>query len=248
MNRIFFYFHPGMLAARSVSLLFVFLIQASLSGQSLQSVSAWQLKLDSLKNSTGVECHFAGLYQQVTVAADNYIETLSGEPKQLMRRLQAEFAGYFLRAVSSFKHENKTPVPWQNYFSSKASQPLQYVLMGANGHINGDSWQVLTTVFSPGELQELKPYYRNCTRALAVVFDSLYDDAVIRNRRIRAIHSLSWGMGKWYGRHLLKKWRNRQWKLAEFYFTNPEKFTRLKKRIDKKMRRTDLMVLKKLSR
>lgn len=233
---------------RYASCFFACLVSTMLPGQLLLSDTAWHQKLDSLKNGTGVESHFAGLYRQVTYAADHYIETLNGEPKQLMRRLQAEFAGYFLQAVALCKEENKTPAPWQNYFSSTASQPLQYVLMGANGHINGDSWQVLTTVFSPGELQVLKPYYRSCTRALAVVFDSLYDDAVIRNRRIRAIHSLSWGMGKWYGRHLLKKWRNRQWRLAEFYFTNPEKFTHLKKRIDKKMRHTDAMILKKLSR
>ena len=196
--------------------------------------------------STGIESHFAELYLKTAISADSYIETLPEHGKILMRRLEQNFAQYFFRAIDSNCRGSSVPNEWKNYFNGKDLSELQLKLMGANAHINGDICQAMTSSFSFEEIKLLKPYYKSYNRSIAKVFDGLHQSAIKNEKRLSNLHSLSFGFDKVYGKMMLKKWRNRQLKLAVFSYSNPQKFKRLRKRIDAKMKRIDEMIMTKL--
>jgi len=200
-------------------------------------------KLDSISKSTGKESHFAELYLKTAISADLYIETLSEDGKILMRRLEQNFAQYFFRAIDSNYNGDPVPNEWKNYFNAKGLSELQLKLMGANAHINGDIWQVMTNNFSLEEIKTLKPYYKNYNRSISKVFDALYQSAIESNKRLHHLHTLTFGLDKVYGRMMLRKWRNRQLKLAILSYSNPKSFERLKKRTDSKMKRIDELIM-----
>ena len=203
-------------------------------------------RLDSISMSAGKESHFAELYLNTAISADSYIEMLPEQGKILMRKLEQNFAEYFFRTVDSNSKGSSIPKEWKNYFNGKDLSELQLKLMGANAHINGDIWQAMVSSFSLEEIKLLKPYYKRYNKSIATVFNDLYIVAIESDKRLRNLHSLSFGADKVYGKMMLKKWRNRQLKLAVFSYSNPKKFNRLRKRIDAKMKRIDKMIITKL--
>ena len=72
-----------------------------------------------------------------------------------MKRLEADFAEYFFRAVNAHTMGTIVPPEWKNYFNGNGLSPLQLKLIGANAHINGDIWQALVNSFS---LEEIKKF------------------------------------------------------------------------------------------
>jgi hypothetical protein len=204
-------------------------------------------KLDSIAISGSTASHFAELYLQTTIAADGYIQTLSPKAGQMMKRLEQGFAEFFFQAIDADKTGNELPGPWENYFSGNKLSLLQLKLMGANAHINGDIWQALTCRFSLEEIRKMEPVYKKYSKTINKVFSDLFESAIQSDKRLRNLHLLSLGLDKVYGKIMLKKWRNRQLKLAVFKFQHPEKFERLKKRISSKKKRIDRMIIKRLS-
>ena len=203
-------------------------------------------RLDSISMNAGKESHFAELYLKTAISADSYIETLPERGKVLMRRLEQNFAQYFFRAIDSVYKGGSVPNEWKNYFNDNDLSGLQLKLMGANAHINGDIWQAMISSFSFEEIKLLKPYYKKYNRSISKVFDGLHESAIQNEKRLRNLHSLSFGLDKVYGKIMLKKWRNRQLKLAIFSYCNNGKFKQLKKRIDTKMKRINEMIMIRL--
>jgi len=118
--------------------------------------------------------------------------------------------------------------------------------MGANAHINGDIWQALTDNFSIGEIRQLKPFYKKYHRSISKICDELWRSGVRSDKRLHDLHVLTFGLDRVYGKIMLKKWRNRQLRLAILKFETPKRFTALKKRIDKKRNRIDKMITRRL--
>jgi hypothetical protein len=202
-------------------------------------------RLDSILKSNSNEKHFGELYLQTTHSADIYIESLGGTGRLLMKKLEERFAIYFLRAIDSNNSGGQVPDEWKKYFNGNYS-PLQLKLMGANAHINGDIWQVLTNSFSLFEIRELTPFYRSYSVSIRKVYDQLFDAAINSDKRLRNLHLITFGLDKVYGRMMLKKWRNRQLKLALLKYENEKRFIALKIRIDKKRNRIDKMIIRRL--
>jgi len=203
-------------------------------------------RLDSVTASTGTASHFAELYLQTTIAADMYIQNLPPEEGQLMKRLEQTFAEYFFRAIVASNTGSEIPDEWKNYFSGNKLSPLQLKLMGANAHINGDVWQALTSNFSFEEIKRVKLFYKSYNKTINKVFDDLFDSAIVSDKRLQNLHSITFGLDKVYGKMLLQKWRNRQLKLALLHFEHHRKFERLKKRVAIKRERIDKMILRRL--
>ena len=202
-------------------------------------------RLDSIRMCPGNERYFGELYLQTTVSAELYIESLSGQGKLLMKRLEERFAIYFLRAIDSNNNGAEIPDEWKNYFNGKYS-PLQLKLMGANAHINGDIWRVLTDNFSPAEIKELTPFYKNYGRYIKKIYNELFKQGIRSDRRLYDLHLVVFGLDKVYGRMMLKKWRNRQLKLAILKCEDDVRFNALQKKIDKKRVRIDKMIIRRL--
>jgi len=203
-------------------------------------------KLDSVRMSTGSEAHFGELYLKTTIAADAYIESLPGEGRILMKKLEQNFAEYFFHAIDANYNGAIIPEEWKNYFNGKELSALQLKLMGANAHINGDIWQAMTSSFSLEEIKMLKPFYKDYNKSIAKIFDDLFESAIEFDKRLRNLHSMTLGLDKVYGRMMLRKWRNRQLKLAIYSFYQPGKFKRLKKRTESRRKKLDNIIMKRL--
>ena len=156
------------------------------------------------------------------------------------------FAEYFFRAVNAHTTSNEVPPEWKNYFNGNGLTPLQLKLIGTNAHINGDLWQALVNSFSLEEIKKLKPFYKNYNKKINKVFSDLFESAIGSDKRLRELHSITLGLDKIYGKVILRKWRNRQLRLAMFNFERQEKFGRLKKRTDRKREKIDRMIIKRL--
>jgi aryl carrier-like protein len=202
-------------------------------------------KLDSMTICAGKEKHFGELYLKTTRLVDSYIVSLPGQGKDLMMRMEENFATYFFKAIEANNSGTKIPEVWKNYFNGDHS-PLQLKLMGANAHINGDIWQALTNNFSLEEIKQLKTFYKNYNRFIRKEFDELFKSAIRSDKRLHDLNLITLGLDKVYGRMMLKRWRNRQLKLAILKFENPNRFDKKKKRIDKKRNKTDRMIIRRL--
>src|SRR6185503_1662603 len=207
------------------------------SQQQLLSV-ALTTRLDSVRMGSGNERHFGELYLQTTILVERYMEALPGEGKLLVKRLEESFADYFFKAIEANNNSDEVPAAWKNYFSGNYS-PLQLKLIGANAHINGDIWQALTDNFSLQEIKQLKPFYKRYNRSITKTFDDLFKSGIRSDKRLHDLHIITLGLDKVYGRMIVRKWRNRQLKLAILKFEDPGKFNSLKKRIDRKRNRID---------
>ena len=226
----------------TVSLWF-FVTLPAMSQQALPA--ALTTRLDSITMCSGKERHFGELYLQTTWLADLYIEALPGEGRILMKRLEESFAVYFFKAIEANNNNEEVPAVWKNYFHGNYSS-LQLKLVGANAHINGDIWQALADNFSIEEIKHLRPFYKNYNRSIVKTFDELYASAIRSDKRLRDLHVITFGLDKVYGRILLRKWRNRQLRLAILKSENPKRFNALKKRIGKKRGRIDKVISRRL--
>lgn len=163
-----------------------------------------------------------------------------------MKTPEERFAMYFFRVIDSNNGGTEVPDEWKNYFNGRYS-PLQLKLMGANANINGDIWQVLATNFSLAGIKQLKPVYKNYSAPIKRVYDDLFEQGIRSDKRLRDLHLITLGLDKVYGRMMLRKWRNRQLRLAIVKFKNEERFQLLKIRIDKKRNRIDQMIIRRLA-
>lgn len=203
-------------------------------------------KLDSLQKENSISKHFAKLYLKTTKNAIDFFSNESEPAKNFIRRLELRFAGYFFEAVNDYSNNGKVNTHWQHYFSDTGFSPLQYQLIGANAHINGDIWKAMVNEFTLQEIQVNKSHYFRYNAGLRLIYDDVYASARRSKFLVRLIDKLSFGISKWYGNLMLRRWRKRQVKLAVLYFTHPKKFERKLLKLKKKMKRLDHMIVQTL--
>lgn len=203
-------------------------------------------RLDSVRQSHSVSKHFADIYFETTIGAVNYFSTADVRVQQLMERLELQFASYFFRAAEAYKLKEIIPPPWQAYYEDSNASSLRYILYGINAHINGDIWQALTTAFTAAEIEEIKPLYFAYYVELQKEYDTIYRRALSQNKKLKLLHTLTIGLDKVYGKVLLKRWRNRQVKLASLYFKDQVLFDKKLKKLQEKTRRLDRLIGKNI--
>lgn len=219
-----------------------------ISGTVFSQVSPGEIslleKLDSVGKSVSPASHFAKIYITATANAIHFWQTRTEEEKKLNRRFETRFASYFFSAADSFNNRKKIPEEWSLYFQASDTSLLQYHLLGINAHINGDIWKTLTAEFSSGELKLYKNSFLAFNKTLNKQYYSLYEKLLMQNRRMRFLHQITNGMDRWYCSQMLLKWRKRQMKLAEFYYSKPALFLRKEKSLSKKKLRLDKAIIK----
>lgn len=203
-------------------------------------------KLDSVQGSPSISRHFASLYLKVSVKAAWHYSGAKKDIQQLMSRFEERFAGYFFMASEAYEKKEEIPAAWKTYYSDSNRSKLQYFLLGANAHINGDIWKTLTNEFSPEELKKFRtPYYRfyrKLKEELLFVHGTMLDSV----SGTRFLHDLSLGLDRHYAKWMFQHWRKRQLKLSILWFTDKEKFTVKLNALQKKMAALDKLILQKL--
>lgn len=203
-------------------------------------------KLDSIRQSHSIARHFAELYLETTVRAIRFFDGKSEATRNFIQKLETSFAGYFFRAVESYRKDTVISLVWKNYFADSSLTPFQYYLIGINAHINGDIWQALVSSFSWEEISANKKSYFVFHKALLKQYESFYANSFNNNKVVRKMHATTAGMDKWYGRILLRRWRKRQVTMARLYFNDKTAFEKAQVRLRLRMERLDRMILRHL--
>lgn len=216
------------------------------TGQTSSDGTSLLLKLDSISQSPSISKHFAKLYYNTTVVADNFFASADEPVRSFMKRLENRFGEYFFEAAQSYKYGTSIPENWSAYFSDTGFSEAQYFLLGANAHINGDIWQALTSEFSLKEILDNKEPYFNFYKSLKKIYSDVYYTTIISAKKAELLHNISLGFDKVYGKLMLRRWRKRQMKLAILYFTDKRRFERKLDKLKRKMAKLDRLICKNL--
>lgn len=226
----------------SLSILFS-LISFQGSGQINDSEISLLKRLDSIAKSSSISSHFAKLYLETTEEAIIFFRNEDLQKRSFIQLLEHTFAYYFFNSAEAYTKGEKISPVWKAYYEKPALKPLQYELLGINAHINGDIWQAMVKEFSLQEILENRKIFLQFQKGLGVVYRNFHEKAKQENQRIKTLNNLSLGIDHFYGRLMLKRWRNRQIRLAEWYFDKPEKMKAELIRLDKKMNRINRLIL-----
>jgi len=224
----------------------LFIAPCFVYAQQNEATIALLRKLDSLQASSSDSRYFASLYFNITVKALDFFSKKEKPVQDFMQRLELRFAGYFFEAADAHNSKNEIPPVWKTYYTDSNLSRLQYFLLGANAHINGDIWQAMTTEFSLQELKEFKKEYYRFNKKLKEELFFVYDTAFNTVTKVRLLHSFTFGFDRSYAKLMLVRWRKRQMKLSELWFTDKEKFAVKLSALKKKMAAFDKLVLQNL--
>jgi hypothetical protein len=203
-------------------------------------------KLDSASKAPSISRHFATLYLETTQLALDYFSAADKPVQEFMQRLEQRFADYFFTAAEAFENKQPLPAEWNNYYADTNLTRLQYFLLGANAHINGDIWKALTTEFSLEDIRENKRYYFKYERKLASVYRDMYRVAKDSVIKLKWLHTITLGLDREYGRWMLAKWRKRQMRMAILYYTNKRRFEKKGGGVKDKMNTLDRLIVRSL--
>lgn len=204
-------------------------------------------KLDSIRKGQSISKHFAELYYNTTLTADIFFANSDRKVHSFMQRLEVCFGNYFFEAAQLYETGKPVPEVWTAYFSDTTHSEIQYLLLGANAHINGDIWKALTTEFSLQDIQENKQGYFSFYKGLMKIYLDVYDIAICSAKNAETLHRLSFGLDKIYGKIMLKRWRKRQMQLAILYYSDRSRFEKKLKKVKAKMNHLNGMICKYLS-
>jgi hypothetical protein len=200
--------------------------------------------LYAMANSPTPMRHFAALYHHCTLLIANHALALPPDNKALLQREVYAFYTAVCRANNQYLQHYQAPSgSWQFYFSDTAQAPLYFYLAGLNAHINGDSYPTLISTYSAQELRLFKPVYKQLDPVLMKVSDSLYT----LFRHVKAFdraHVISLGGSRLYVRHLLRSWRRQQFSIAQAWYANPKRYTRLAGKAAKRKAKWDAFAAK----
>lgn len=203
-------------------------------------------KLDSIQHSSSISRHFGELYFKVTANTAEHFAHENEQVQDFMQRLEHRFADYFFTTAQLYNEKKEIPAAWKTYYIDTTRSSLQYFLLGANAHINGDIWQALTNGFSLSELKEYKKYYYRYNQKLKSFLLDIYDNAFELVSKVRIFHSFTLGLDKQYCKQMLIRWRKRQMKLSMLWFTDRNQFERKLTGLKKKMQQLDKLILHNL--
>ncbi len=207
-----------------------------------ERTAAILLKLDSLRKENSVTRHFAAIYFEATDNALSFFGKMDQRIQELTERCEASFASFFFRAAETYRSNGKVPAEWEAYYKDSTAPSLRYILFGINAHINGDLWQAIVTEFSAEEIAEFRAPYMKFNRVLERFYGKLYETAYDTSRKIRMIHHASFGLDKPYGKLLLYRWRRKQIRMAELYYSDRALFERKLKKSRQKMSRLNNLI------
>jgi hypothetical protein len=202
-------------------------------------------KVDSIADAGQIASYFARLYSTSMESVELKLVDADSNTRAFIRKFELNFIQYFLSACYGYQNGNLSKAsPWSCYFSHPNARPLQFMLMGANAHINGDVWQAMVSGFSEQEIKRYKKKYLSFQTALAKAYSPLFDSVEEKNSYLRFMNSFTKGFAKIYGERVLSRWRKRNVNLALLYYSDPAKFKRKLAVLNRKKRKIDSLILR----
>ena len=201
-------------------------------------------QLDSLAHSPSIGKHFGELYFVFLYQIEQQVHNLSPQAQVLVRKFENIFADFYVDACRSWQNKEQIEVKeWKAYFVDSSLQPVQYKLLGTNAHLNGGLWQALAHSFTQEEMNGLKKEFVIFKKSLNQTYKLVYNEAIESNRKARFLHQITLGVTRWLGNWYLYKWRKRQMRLARYHWNGSSKFTALEKKVERKKKKIDVLIV-----
>ena len=200
-------------------------------------------ELDSIGKSNSHSKYFGELYHRFLTGIEEQLSTRDTTAKKLVRRFENVFADYYINACKSYLNKEKIDLQeWQTYFSDSTLKPIQYLLLGANAHLNGGLWNALVNSFTAEEMKQLQPEFHIFKKTLNKTYHVVYQEGT-EHPKLNKISKAVLGMDKLLGNFYLYKWRKRQMRIARLYWSQSPKHAKLVARVEKKKNRIDPLIL-----
>ncbi len=195
--------------------------------------------LDTLQQiacTPGTAKYFARLYYKVVETTNCYLARLPQPERQFITGFETVFAQVFFRSYGDDTARRRQQFSWQQYYAGEDLNELQYQFMGMNAHINGDMWMALKNAHGYDTLKKYGATLLRFQKELNVYFDSMYNNCK-GYAKVKRLHTCTLGMDRFIGRQMLLHWRKRQLRLANLFYTHPNRCQRKWERLKKKMLR-----------
>jgi hypothetical protein len=204
-------------------------------------------QLDSIQHSNTIAKYFGGLYVNFLLTIETQLKSDDSTDKEMARKFEQVFAHYFIDASHAYETGHPIASPyWEAYFADTTLDILQYKLLGANAHLNGELWQALTYSFTAEEMKRFRPQFGIFRKTMNKLYTPIYREGYKENDKLLFLHIASIGTVKWVGNVYLYKWICRQMKLAQLYWAGSPRFERVLKRVERRKRFIDNIVVRVL--
>jgi len=200
-------------------------------------------QLDSIGKTSSITRHFGELYFNFLCLVEKQLKKSDTATLRLVRHFEMVFAQFYIDACKA--HQNKEQIPlqaWRAYFTDTTLESFQYNLLGTNAHLNGGLAEAIAGSYTAEEWKLVKKKYYLFNTCLNKTYRLVYNETIRNNKRARGLHVLSLGLDKILGQYYLYKWRKRQMRLTEYYFTGSSRYKKLVNRINGKKEKIDRLV------
>ncbi len=204
-------------------------------------------QLDSIGNSPSINRHFGELYFHFLQLVEQRLEKADTATQRMIRHFEAVFAQFYIDACIARATNQPISLPaWRAYFTDSTLLRSQYYLLGANAHLNGGLAEAIAGSYTPAEWKALKKKYHIFNSCLNKTYKKVHEETISSSGRAKLLSILSFGLDKMVGQYYLYKWRKRQMRLTEYYFTGSPHYQRLLNKINRKKDRIDKMICTQL--
>ncbi|MEO7984343.1 MAG: DUF5995 family protein [Bacteroidota bacterium] len=209
-----------------------------------QSYSFYQLyQLDSIGKSNSFTRHFGSLYFDFLQLVEKKLRSADAATQRLVRNFESVFAQFYIDACTAYqRHETIPLAAWRPYFRDSSLRFFQYYLLGANAHLNGGLAEAIARSYTPAEWISLKNKYSLFNKCLNETFKKVHTATMENSKRARGLSILTLGLERPVGQYYLYKWRKRQMRLTENFYTHPDRYKKLTEKIDRKKQKIDWLV------
>jgi hypothetical protein len=198
--------------------------------------------LQQIEQTRTTARHFATLYHKAIEITNGYAHSQPGSVKNFIFGFESSFGPLFFASYKNYCLRQPQSFSWQPYYRDSTLNPLQYMFIGMNAHINGDMWLALKNAYVYDTLYKYKNDLIRFQKVYNVFFDSIYS-TTRQYKKVRRLHRLTLGLDKALGRRMVLRWRKRQVALALLYYRHPAQCNRRWQRVQRKMQRFNRFAL-----
>lgn len=191
-------------------------------------------QLDSIGSTSSISKYFGRLYFTFLGSIEKQLSSADSTTIHLVRHFEAVFAQFYIDACTDYYNHKAISIhDWEAYFSDSTLEPVQYILLGTNAHLNGRLWDALAKSFTLEQMQTLKGEFIIFKKSLNKTYRKVYKMALNETKDVQKLHLFTLGGDKLLGYYYLYKWRRREMKLARLYLSNAADFEPLLARVNK---------------
>ena len=229
---------------RYLFVIFFSLILFAKGNSQNKSYPFYQLyQLDSIGHSNSISHHFGSLYFSFLKLVEKELETADTTTQRLVRNFEIVFAQFYIDACIAYEQHKEIALPvWRAYFADSSLQPFQYYLLGTNAHLNGGLAEAIAGSYTETEWILLKKKYVLFNKCLNETFKEVHRETVTNSKRSRLLSIFTLGLDRPLGQYYLYKWRKRQMRLTEYFYTGSADYQKLLSKINRKKEKIDRLV------